>query len=100
MLLKQAEELKEFRRKDELILKQNNNVDVTMRNKRDQLASAVIELGQKDFDDVYSDSNASVNKAEQMLISLDNDIQHRMESTVKNPGVVNDWLDEDFKLGE
>ena len=35
-----------------------------------------------------------------MLINLDNDIQHRMESTVKNPGVVNDWLDEDFKLGE
>ena len=64
MLLKQAGELKELRRKDELNLKQNNNVDVTMRNNKDQLATAVMELGLKDFDDVYSDSNASENKAE------------------------------------
>ena len=59
-----------------------------------------MELGLKDFDEVHSDSNASENKAEQILINLDNDIQHRMESTFKNPGVVDDWLDEDFKLGE
>ena len=79
---------------------QNDNVDVTMKYNKDQLATAVMKLGLKDFDEVYSDSNASENKAEQMLINLDNDIQHRMESTVKNPGVVDDWLDEDFKLGE